>query len=1049
MSGDDGLNAHAIAFNIQSDTQGYAYVHTNTNWNRVMRWYAIDFGSRAGSRQEGTVDNSSDTNWATAAQTLSPAIPVDRGWSMASITSNGDGTAFPRPCARHWLSDATTLEIEHMRTGQPSWIEWQVLELPYPTPTPTPSPSPTATATPTATPTRTPPPSPSPTPVDLPPPWLHQDVGGVGVAGDASYSSGTFTIDGDGADIWGTADAFHFVYQSLSGDGEIYARVASVENTDPWAKAGVMIREELTAGSTHAMSVVTVGNGIAFQRRTVTDGVSDHTAGGAYSAPYWVRLVRSGDTFTGYESPDGSSWTEIDSATISMSTDVYIGLAVTSHNGSELCTSGIDNVTVITPPPSPTPSPSVTPTAIPSPTSPVEVLLSVADSYVNQNAANTNYGTATTMEVRSTSGGTPDRNRRSFVQFDVSSIPAGATIQSATVRLYMETAPSGSRSYDINRVTASWIESGAGGITWNNQPAVAGSPTDTIATGTAAGVWLEWDVTCDVQGYVSGTHSNYGWRVKDQTESSATDYRSVFRTREYTGTTYDPQLVVIYVVPTPTPTATPTPSPSPTITPTPVGFQTPSPTPSVTPSPTPSPSVTPTAAPSPTAPLEVLLSVADSYVNQNSGNTNYGTNTTMLVRSTTAGTPNANNRSFVQFDVSSIPAGATIQTATVRLYLQTAPTASRNYDMNRATASWVESGAGGITWNNQPAVAASATSTIATGTASGVWLEWDATSDVQGFISGTYSNYGWRVMDQVENSATDRQSTFRTREYAGTAYDPQLVVIYVVPTPTPTATPTPTVTPPPTVTPTPTPYGYKTPSPTPSITPSPSVTPTPVGYKTPSPTPAASPTVTPERVIVGKGYATYYVMGEEEQLMNVYKQIPISGVNPAWTGANMNSRVSLVATGDDVQVFLDEWENGYTYDQSDPYNTSDARWCRADGTELNAGDVLDLTNDDTFVPGSQGVDAGDVLHVTNAPLNIVRTMWPDYPPGTYMAGSWELYPIQHWENEYTVPVGADTRPALLPFEYTYLFVQGFSNRHPGSDRRSLLRRGMGGGHGDR
>ncbi len=198
--------------------------------------------------------------------------------------------------------------------------------------------------------------------------------------------AGSFTVDGDGADIWGTADAFHFVYQPLSGDGEIYARVASVENTDAWAKAGVMIREELTAGSTHAMSVVTVGNGIAFQRRTVTDGASDHTAGGAYSAPYWVRLVRGGDTFTGYESPNGISWTVVGSVTISMSNDVYIGLAVTSHNGTELCTSGIDNVTVITPPPSPTPSPSVTPTAVPSPTAPVEDLLSVADSYVNQNS---------------------------------------------------------------------------------------------------------------------------------------------------------------------------------------------------------------------------------------------------------------------------------------------------------------------------------------------------------------------------------------------------------------------------------------------------------------------------------------------------------------------------------------------------------------------------------------------------------------------------------------------------------------------------------------
>src|SRR5262249_22849065 len=62
----------------------------------------------------------------------------------------------------------------------------------------------------------------------LPPPWTQQDIGTVGVAGSAAESNGTFTVKGAGADIWGTADAFHYVYQPLSGDTDIQAHVASV-----------------------------------------------------------------------------------------------------------------------------------------------------------------------------------------------------------------------------------------------------------------------------------------------------------------------------------------------------------------------------------------------------------------------------------------------------------------------------------------------------------------------------------------------------------------------------------------------------------------------------------------------------------------------------------------------------------------------------------------------------------------------------------------------------------------------------------------------------
>jgi len=173
-----------------------------------------------------------------------------------------------------------------------------------------------------------------------------QDVGDVGVAGSFSEFSGIFTVEGSGWDIYGSADAFHYVYQTLYGDGEIVAWVISVENTDPWAKAGVMIRETLNADSKNVFIALTPGNGVTFQHRSSTGGSTSWNKTSGLSAPYWVKLVRNGDAFTAYRSVNGSSWTEQGFASISMASTVYIGLAVTSHNDEVLCTAQFDHVSV-------------------------------------------------------------------------------------------------------------------------------------------------------------------------------------------------------------------------------------------------------------------------------------------------------------------------------------------------------------------------------------------------------------------------------------------------------------------------------------------------------------------------------------------------------------------------------------------------------------------------------------------------------------------------------------------------------------------------------
>jgi hypothetical protein len=183
-----------------------------------------------------------------------------------------------------------------------------------------------------------------PPPPPLPSGWLSADIGSVSNAGSAGYSSGTYTLRGAGADIWGAADEFQFAYHTLSGDGTVTARVASLTNTDPWTKAGVMIRETLSAGSKHASMFVSPGRGLVFQRRASTGGTTTSTSA-AGAAPYWVRVVRSGTTFSAYVSTTGSSWTLVGTQTISMGSTVYAGLALTSHRDGTVATGTFTNVT--------------------------------------------------------------------------------------------------------------------------------------------------------------------------------------------------------------------------------------------------------------------------------------------------------------------------------------------------------------------------------------------------------------------------------------------------------------------------------------------------------------------------------------------------------------------------------------------------------------------------------------------------------------------------------------------------------------------------------
>ncbi len=180
-------------------------------------------------------------------------------------------------------------------------------------------------------------------------PWTSGDIGGPGQTGTAYDNGTTFTVEGGGGDIWGKSDQFHFVYRTLTGDGVIIARVASYMNTGGSAKVGVMLRNSLSDNDQYALEAITPSNGSEFQYRTASAGSAAGTGGDSGpAAPYWVKLVRSGDTITGYRSADGNTWTADGTISITFtSSTIYVGLEVDANNNSLLNTSTFDNVALL------------------------------------------------------------------------------------------------------------------------------------------------------------------------------------------------------------------------------------------------------------------------------------------------------------------------------------------------------------------------------------------------------------------------------------------------------------------------------------------------------------------------------------------------------------------------------------------------------------------------------------------------------------------------------------------------------------------------------
>ena len=168
-------------------------------------------------------------------------------------------------------------------------------------------------------------------------PYAAQDIGSPAIASTVAYTNNGVIIRSAGNDIGGASDQFNFEYELQSGNFDVTVCLAGLGLSDVWAEAGLMARASLSAGSPFAASLATPGmNGEFFSYRTTTNGVA--ATAGSFPVNYpntWLRLNRVGNVFTGFGGDDGTNWTPLGTATITMPTQIFVGLAVASHNTNQ------------------------------------------------------------------------------------------------------------------------------------------------------------------------------------------------------------------------------------------------------------------------------------------------------------------------------------------------------------------------------------------------------------------------------------------------------------------------------------------------------------------------------------------------------------------------------------------------------------------------------------------------------------------------------------------------------------------------------------------
>ncbi len=311
-------------------------------------------------------------------------------------------------------------------------------------------------------------------------------------------------------------------------------------------------------------------------------------------------------------------------------------------------------------------------------------LMATKDSYVNSAAPDENYGSADNLRagrfLAIPSGG----YYRSFVAFDLSSLPADAIIVAATLELYQTSA--GNVSLAAQRLTADWAEAS---VTWNTMPAA--TATGEVVGGLSDG-WYRWNITAMVQQWRATPATNYGVQLLATGIIPTPYYAHRFSSREGAN---PPRLVVEYVRQTP-----------------------------------------------------LLYVQADTQVSQANPTSPSGSSSPLYI-SRNATTFNEIH-ALLSFDVSSVPAGSTIVSASLGLYpyfaLVNAPMAPQALDVvpEAILAAWDEAT---VTWNTAPASASQGDP--ARTWSDTTWNWFDVTNIVRGWNSGAIDNYGIKLKPAV------------------------------------------------------------------------------------------------------------------------------------------------------------------------------------------------------------------------------------------------------------------------------------------------------------
>jgi hypothetical protein len=181
---------------------------------------------------------------------------------------------------------------------------------------------------------------------------MDADIGAPAIPGSASASGNTITVNGGGADIWASFDEFNYDSESLTGDGAMIAHVDSIQNTDSWAKAGLMFRNSSSAGSAHVALFQQPCGAVDFQWRDTNGGYANYIQAGPLGSEKWLMLVKAGNIYTAYYAttlgvPAAADWVLVGSHTTAFTNTAYLGgLAVTAHNDSLLNTTVFSSFSV-------------------------------------------------------------------------------------------------------------------------------------------------------------------------------------------------------------------------------------------------------------------------------------------------------------------------------------------------------------------------------------------------------------------------------------------------------------------------------------------------------------------------------------------------------------------------------------------------------------------------------------------------------------------------------------------------------------------------------